>query len=49
MQDCNKVNTLMLERLCLSKEMSPLTPEEEIKDIPYREAVGKLLYLAVAT
>jgi hypothetical protein len=51
MQDCNGVDTPMIEKPRLSSKMSPATPEEKekMKDIPYREAVGKLLYLSIAT
>jgi hypothetical protein len=51
MSDCNGARTPMDEKARLSKEMSPSTDAEkrEMKDIPYREAVGKLLYLSIAT
>jgi hypothetical protein len=41
----------MDEKARLSKKMSAITEEEkeEMKCIPYREAVGKLLYLSIAT
>ncbi len=41
----------MEESLRLSSSMSPGTVEDKLamKWIPYRELVGKLLYLAVAT
>ena len=51
MSDCNPTHTPMEENLKLSTRMSPDTPEEraEMKAYPYRELIGKLLYLAVAT
>jgi hypothetical protein len=51
MADCNPALTPMEENLKLSVKMSPATPEARMgmKPIPYRELVGKLLYLAVAT
>ena len=51
MADCNPSLTPMGESLRLSSSMSPGTVEEGLamKGIPYRELVGKLLYLAVAT
>ena len=37
--------------LKLSKEMSPQCKQEiaEMKDIPYRQLIGSLMYLSVAT
>jgi transposase InsO family protein len=51
MSDCNPALTPMEERARLSVSMSPRTPEEKLgmRTVPYRELVGKLLYLAVAT
>jgi transposase InsO family protein len=51
MQDCNGTKTPMDEKLRLSNKMSPTSAAEkaEMKNIPYREAVGKLLYLSIAT
>jgi hypothetical protein len=51
MSDCNPVSTPMEQNLKLSKSMCPSTPEEkaEMTKVPYRELIGKLLYLAVAT
>ena len=51
MSDCNPSHMPMEESLRLSSSMSPKSVEERLamKDIPYRELVGKLLYLAVAT
>lgn len=51
MQDCNGARTPMDEKARLSSTMSPTTEDEkaEMKNVPYREAVGKLLYLSIAT
>lgn len=51
MANCNGAKTPMAEKPRLSNKMSPTTPEEieEMKNVPYREAVGKLLYLSIAT
>ena len=51
MADCNPVQTPMEENIKLSSSMSPSSVEERLamKNIPYRELVGKLLYLAIAT
>ena len=51
MADCNASTTPMDEGEKLSIWMSPSSPEEvaEMKRVPYRELIGKLLYLAVAT
>ncbi len=51
MSDCNPSATPMDEGQKLSVRMSPATPEEaaDMKKVPYRELIGKLLYLAVAT
>ncbi len=51
MSDCNPSATPMEQNIQLSKTMCPTSPEEqaEMKKVPYRELVGKLLYLAVAT
>ena len=51
MSDCNPVLTPMEENRKLSASMSPETPERqaEMKAYPYRELIGKLLYLAIAT
>jgi hypothetical protein len=45
------VLTPMEENQKLSASMSPDTPERqaEMKHYPYRELVGKLLYLAIST
>src|SRR5258706_10994965 len=49
--DSNPAATPMEENLKLSVKMLPVTPEDHLsmKSIPYRELVGKLLYLTVAT
>ena len=51
MSDCNPSLTPMDENQKLSAQMSPDTAEGklEMKAIPYRELIGKLLYLAIAT
>jgi hypothetical protein len=51
MSDCNPALTPMEENRKLSTSMSPDTPERqaEMKAHPYRELIGKLLYLAIAT
>jgi hypothetical protein len=51
MQDCNPARTPMAEKARLSNTMSPVSNEEkkEMERIPYREALGKLLYLSIAT
>ncbi|KXJ71784.1 hypothetical protein RP20_CCG019713 [Aedes albopictus] len=51
MQDAKTVSTPMNTAEKLSKEMSPNTPEEteRMKNIPYQEAVGCLMYLAQCT
>ena len=51
MADCNPALTPTEENIKLSVTMSPQTPEEKLRmnSIPYRELIGKLLYLAIAT
>jgi Reverse transcriptase (RNA-dependent DNA polymerase)/GAG-pre-integrase domain len=51
MQDCNTVKTPMSEKARLSSTMSPVSVDEkeDMKNVPYREALGKLLYLSIAT
>jgi hypothetical protein len=51
MADCNPFAAPMEENLKLSKAMYPTAPEkkETMAGVPYRELIGKLLYLAVAT
>lgn len=48
MSTCHPIKTPMLAGAKLSKEMEPQTVDEreEMSHIPYREAVGKLLYLS---
>jgi len=50
MSECNPTHTPMQENHKLSTSMSPDTPERqaEMKAYPYRELIGKLLYLAIA-
>jgi hypothetical protein len=49
MTSCNSVTVPMVERL--TSDMSPKTDEEvlEAKALPYKELVGKLMYLATCT
>jgi Reverse transcriptase (RNA-dependent DNA polymerase) len=51
MSNCNPARTPMEENLKFSAKMSPTTPEGRLamKGTPYRELIGKLLYLSVAT
>lgn len=51
MSDCRPVNTPMNSSVQLSKADVPKTEEEhaEMKDIPYQQAVGCLLYLSTCT
>ena len=49
--DCNPVTTPIDPSVRLSSSMSPQSPEEveEMRSIPYLQAVGALMYLAIAT
>jgi len=51
MADCNPALTPMEEGCKLSVSMSPQSLEEKLnmKDVPYRKLIGKLLYLVIAT
>lgn len=51
MSDCKPVSTPLNIGLKLSKEMCPQTEEEkeEVKDLPYQNLVGSLMYLATST
>jgi hypothetical protein len=51
MTDCKPVSTPIAPKSCLSKSMSPETEEErkQMLSIPYRGAVGSLMYVAVST
>ena len=51
MHGCNPERTPMSEKARLSSTMSPVSNEdkEDMKKVPYREALGKLLYLSIAT
>lgn len=51
MTNCNAVSTPMEIGKKISKEMSPTTPEEieEMKNVPYREAIGCLQFLCQVT
>ncbi|CCA75880.1 hypothetical protein PIIN_09876 [Serendipita indica DSM 11827] len=51
MQDCNGTDTPMAEKPLLSTKDSPQTEQKklEMQNVPYREAFGKLIYLATAT
>ncbi len=49
--DCNAVTTPLDPSVCLSSAHSPTTPEDimAMRSVPYLQAVGSLMYLAVAT
>jgi hypothetical protein len=49
--DCGPVSTPMDPGLCLSVSQAPSTPEEvqAMKNVPYINAVGAWMYLAIAT
>ena len=51
MADCHPVGTPMVPGSVLTKDQCPKTPEEigEMKDVPYMNAVGSLMYLATTT
>jgi hypothetical protein len=51
MADCNSVTTPLDPSVKLSSSMSPQTPTEveSMRSIPYTQAVGALMYLAIAT
>ena len=51
MENCHPVNSPFEPSEKMDKSMSPSTPEEqaEMKNVPYKEAVGCLLYLSQAT
>ena len=51
MKDCKPVSTPINSGTKLTKEMSPKTEEEisEMKLVPYRSAVGSLIYLVTGT
>ena len=51
MSDCSPVKTPIDEHHKLSKTMAPHTEEEKtyMQSVPYRQLVGALMYLAVAT
>jgi len=51
MSECSPSTTPLLSGLLLSAKDCPNTPEEvyEMKDIPYREALGSLMWLQVTT
>ena len=51
MQDCKPKDTPLEEGLKLTSEMSPQTQEEfcNMENVPYRQAVGSLMYLMVST
>ena len=51
MEDCNGAVTPMLKGHNLSKDSCPKTQEEmdDMESVPYRQAVGSLMYLAVCT
>jgi Reverse transcriptase (RNA-dependent DNA polymerase) len=49
--DAKSVNTLMIPGAAYSKQDSPSDPAEamQMKSVPYREAIGSLMYASVAT
>ena len=49
--ECNPVSTLMDPGIQLSKLLCPMTKEEteEMDKVPYMNAVGALMYLAIST
>ena len=51
MADCKPVSTPMNSGLKLCSEQCPQSPDEkeEMKNIPYINAVGSILYLAILT
>ena len=51
MSDCKPIATPFGSDTHFTKSQSPSTPEEErsMKNVPYREAVGKLMYLMLGT
>lgn len=51
MSDCNTVATPMESKIKLSKADAPKTKEEmeQMKSVPYQEAIGCLMYLACST
>jgi len=51
MDDCASTSTPLLVDSILSIDGCPRTPKEmdEMKDVPYREALGSLMWLQVAT
>ena len=51
MVDCKPVATPLVTDSHFTKSQSPSTPEEEriMKNVPYREAVGKVMYLMLGT
>jgi hypothetical protein len=51
MENCNAVSTPMDCGLVLSEDNCPKTDEEirEMKNIPYRQAIGSLIHLAIAS
>jgi hypothetical protein len=51
MQECKGVTSPLVPGRKLSKEMEPQSPEEkaEMANVPYRSAVGSIMYLMVST
>lgn len=51
MEDCKEVSTPMTPGQIFTKDMSPKTEDEKqaMKNIPYREAIGSLLYASQGT
>ena len=51
MEECHPTATPLVAKQKLTRDMSPVTDAElqRMADIPYRSAVGSLMYLALAT
>ena len=51
MKDCKPIDTPMAKNEILTKDMCPKTPEqiERMRNIPYANAVGSLMYVMLCT